>query len=316
MTDEHAAPQRNRSGAPRLIGPDVTRAIGLIGVVVMNYHGYLNGSGAGRHGSFVERVFNTVDGPLTTRFAAVFVLVAGVGVTLLTNRSRVSGDAAAISDDRWRLVRRGTLLYACGAVLEWIWPGTVIFYYGALFVIAAALFTLRSRWLVAIGAAATVIAAGVAWFRVERLNEGDPTSWLDPEPDSPRNLLLRTLFGYTHPLFPWLAFFCAGIVLGRALPLSRPTARLLGLCGAWLVALTYAINAIGLRAVHGDGPSATTWRRLLSTSPWDRGVLYTVGTLGSSLLAFVVVDALAEATATAPPTRWLQHAGQMTLTLY
>ena len=40
--------------------------------------------------------FDPWNGPLSTRFAATFVLVAGVGVTLLTRRSRRSGDAAAV----------------------------------------------------------------------------------------------------------------------------------------------------------------------------------------------------------------------------
>lgn len=41
-TDTHHPEGATSAGAPRLIGLDVTRAIALIGVVVMNYHGYLN----------------------------------------------------------------------------------------------------------------------------------------------------------------------------------------------------------------------------------------------------------------------------------
>ena len=50
---------------------------------------------------------------------------------------------------RWRLARRGVLLYVVGLVLDVIWPGTIIPYYGAMFVGAAAIFTLRTRWIVA-----------------------------------------------------------------------------------------------------------------------------------------------------------------------
>ena len=155
----------------RLVGPDVTRALALVGVVIMNYHGYLNGidAAAGSDATLPQRWFDPWTGVLSTRFAATFVLVAGVGVTLLTQRSRTSvgaaagsgaarGDRAAIRDDRWRLIRRGVLLSAGGFVLDWIWPGTILFFYGAFFIVAALLFTLRTRWLVVVGA--------VSYFRL------------------------------------------------------------------------------------------------------------------------------------------------------
>ena len=105
-----------RAGRARLPGPDVTRAVALIGVVLINYHGYLNGpaAAAAPGSSFATRLFDPWQGVLGTRFAATFVLVAGIGVTLLTNGSRVSGDRVAVRADRWRLVRRGSLLYAAG----------------------------------------------------------------------------------------------------------------------------------------------------------------------------------------------------------
>ena len=75
------------SAARRKPGPDVVRAIALIGVVVMNYHGYLIIRGAVPGTGAVSDFFNPWNGPLSTRFAATFVLVAGVGVTLLTRRA-------------------------------------------------------------------------------------------------------------------------------------------------------------------------------------------------------------------------------------
>src|SRR3712207_5745518 len=107
-------PDGERSSAPpagarrpdRLVGPDVVRGVALIGVVVMNYHGYLNGSGAsaGPGATWAQSLFDPWQGVLSIRFAATFVTVAGIGVSLLTRRSRASGDRALVSADRWRLV--------------------------------------------------------------------------------------------------------------------------------------------------------------------------------------------------------------------
>lgn len=304
----------------RLAGPDVTRAIALIGVVIMNFHGYLNGGDDHVDRSLAERVFDPTDGPLTTRFAATFVLVAGMGVTLLTNRSRLARDRAAIREDQWRLARRGLLLFVFGLLIEWVWQGTILFFYGAFFMVSALLFALRSRWIVVVGTFATLAGAGIAWFRLERGLDGHSTDWLEPQINSPRNLVLRTFVGYTHPLFPWLAFLCAGILLGRVLPrLDELRSRLIGI-GLMLLAGTYLINFVGLRwATHGTtgrDVSVRRWQGLLSTGPFDRGLLYTVGTLGSSIVAYCAISWIAERYPDTTVMRLLRHAGQMTLTLY
>ena len=128
---------------------------------------------------------------------------------------------------RWTLVRRGLALYAFGLLFDEIWPGTILPYYGAMFVIAAGLFTLRSRWVVATGVAAALAGAGIAV-----VGPGTPPRRprhgvaVPARGRSPRTLLFDVFVNGTHPLFPWLAFFCAGIVLGRLLSTDwwRPAA--------------------------------------------------------------------------------------------
>jgi uncharacterized membrane protein YeiB len=313
---DHAPAGRTSAGTPRIIGLDVTRAVALIGVVVMNYHGYLNSGETAGPPTFWDRLFHPWSGVLSTRFAATFVLVAGMGVTLMTNRSRTGGDRRSIANDRWRLFRRGLLLYAGGFVVEWIWSGTIIFFYGAYFMVAAVIFTLRTRWIVTIGALAAVVGAGIAAWRIDRDLSGHSTSWLDPPPDSPRNLLLRTFVGHTHPLLPWLAFLCAGIVLGRHLPrLAELRTRLL-IAALAAVGLTYALNAAVAPSFSSPDVGDARWAVVLSTRPFDRGLLYTVGALGTSVAAFVVISWIAERTPQHVVTVALQRAGQLTLTLY
>jgi uncharacterized protein len=300
----------------RLVGPDVTRALALVGVVVMNYHGYLNGSSAGasRGASLPQRLFDPWHGVLSTRFAATFVLVAGVGVTLLTDRSRTSGDRAAISDDRWRLARRGLLLYAGGFVLDWIWPGTILFFYGAFFLAAAVLFTVRTRWLVVVGASAAIVAAVIAWWVAASTRDGRSVAWLT-SPDtlrtrSPRGLLLDTFVNGTHPLLPWTAFLCAGMVLGRSIGHVR-----LGRVAWWGVgatAVTYLVNHLVTDGRAGDA----VWLEVWSTRPFDRGLLYTIGTLGSAVAAFAVISSLAERFRSTATVRTLQGVGETTLSIY
>lgn len=292
----------------RLAGPDVVRAVALIGVVVMNYHGYLilrdlESGGTYSPTGWLDELFDPWNGPLSTRFAATFVLVAGVGVTLLTRR--VLGDPTRITEMRWRLVRRGVLLYVIGLLLEQIWPGTIIVYYGAMFVLAAGIFTWRSRWIVTVGIAATIAATSLRAWQFDRARDGYSTSWLSqPGDDSIRRYAFDVFVNGTHPLLPWFAFLCAGIVLGRTLvmPWWR---RAAAATGVGLVAVSWLLSVLpttGLQAVA------------VSLNPLDRSAAYVASALGTALLGYVAIDWLAERLPHA--TDPLRRAGQLTLSLY
>ena len=286
-------------------GPDVVRALAMLGVLMMNYHGYLIIRGAQRDGGTLYDLFDPWTGPLSTRFAATFVLTAGVGVTLMTNSS--VGDAERTLEMRWRLVRRGLLLYGVGLLFDFVWAGTILPYYGAMFVLAAALFTLRSRWIALIGVASALAGWALRWWMYERALDDHSTAWLtNPGARSPRGLLFDVFVNGTHPLLPWLAFFCAGIILGRLLDTEwwQPVVAGLG----------FALYAIGTLA----DSSADTDRLLvvLSDDPFNRGLAYTASALGTALIAFVTISWLAERYRTTRLVEILQRAGQMSLTIY
>lgn len=286
-------------------GPDVARAAAMAGVVMMNFHGYLIIRGARRDGNALYDLFDPWTGPLSTRFAALFVFTAGVGVTLMTRSS--IGDPTRTAEMRWRLVRRGLLLYSGGLLFDFVWPGTILPYYGAMFALAALMFTLRSRWLVAIGAGAAVAGWSINWWMFERSLDGESTAWLtDPGPRSPRGLLFDVFVNGTHPLLPWLAFLCAGIVTGRFLATAwwRPAA--VG-TGFGLYSLATIVNTLGR-----DDRSLV----LLSDDPFDRGVVYVASALGTALIAFGAISWLADRFETTGAVDALRRAGQMSLTIY
>jgi uncharacterized membrane protein YeiB len=248
-------------------------------------------------------VFDPFDGPLATRFAATFVLVAGVGVTLLTRSS--IGDPVRTREMRWRLIRRGVALYTLGLVLDEIWPGTIILYYGAMFVLAALIFTWRSRWIVLVGAASALAATSLRLWRFDRVRDGHSTDWLTaPGTGSVRRYVFDLFVNGTHPVLPWFAFMCAGIVLGRALTTTWWRRAAFG-AGLGLVTVAWVLST-----TSADGLLAVA----LSIDPYDRGVAYVASALGSALVAYAALDWAANRFPVA--TEPLRRAGQLTLTLY
>ncbi len=298
---------------PRLAGPDVVRAIALLGVVAMNYHGYLIIRGGERGGSWLADQFDPWTGPLSTRFAATFVLVAGVGITLLTRSSM--DDPGRRRTMRWRLASRGLALYAFGLAFDFIWQGSILPFYGAMFALAAILFMVRSRWVIAIGATAALVGWGIRWWRLERELDGHSTAWLtDPGARSIRGLVFDIFVNGSHPLLPWLAFLCAGIVLGRVLIDGRwqSTWRPITI-GSGLV--LYASATIANDALTGSGTNTAALVRW-SLDPFERGLLYTMSALGTALVAFATVTWLADRFTSSPPVDALRRAGQLSLTVY
>lgn len=289
----------------RLPGVDAVRAIAIAGVVAMNYHTYLNPRLAWRPSdpTILERLLNPMSGPLTTRFAATFVLVAGVGVSLF------AWGKPDLARRRIVLLRRGLLLYGAGSALNWVWPGTILFFYGAYFMVAALVCGWRARHIVALGAGSAVAAAAIESWRTWRELGGHSTSWLSPRPDGPRNLLIRTFVDYTHPLLPWLTFLCLGIVVGRHLGTIDAWRRRAAAAAAGVLAAVVVLRAV-VRPLVTGGDGATLVRAALSTDPYDRGLLFTASAGATALLAFLLVTAIVQRDGA------LARAGRMSLTMY
>ena len=173
--------------------------------------------------------------------------------------------------------------------------------------LAAVLWRLPNRGLFAVGGTAALAGFGLRWLVLERQLDGHATAWLtDPGERSPAGLLIDVLVNGTHPLLPWLAFFCVGIVLGRMLDRAwwRPVAA-----GSGLALFSIA----SMVAVGATGPRREV---LLGSDPWSRSLVYTASALGTALVAFAAVTWLAERFEGSAAIDWLRRAGQLSFTIY
>lgn len=281
----------------------------------MNYHGYLVFRGADPGSGWFAELFDSRTGALSTRFAATFVLVAGVGITLMTRRvvadvaAGIDGAAERLVEMRWRLVRRGLVLYVLGEFLDVIWRGTIITYYGAMFVVAALLFTASTRVVAAVGVVAAIAGSAINIWMVQQRLDGEQVTWLtNPGNSSVRRYVFDLFVNGTHPLLPWLAFLCAGIIVGRLLE----SPRFLTSCAGVGMAL---FGASLVLEPFGDTPLREV---SLSADPISRSLVYVSSALGTALLAFAVISAIVERIEESRPgaTDPLRTAGQMTLTIY
>lgn len=291
-----------RSGLERNRALDATRTVALLGIIVLNYHGYLNrydAIGANKT-NFFARIMDAWNGVLAPS-PVIFVLVSGISCSLLTSARF----------DRWVLVRRGVLLFALGSMFEWVWNGTILPYFGLYFLLASAVSTWSRRNIALTAVFCTVSAAALSLWRFLREEDFHSTSWLSPaHPDSPRNFVFRYFVDYTHPILPWFAFFCVGLLIGRSLPWFFANRTRLFAPLAIAVAAVYTVSTVVRRGTDG------AWQRVTSTDPFERGVLATVGVTLSAVLVLIVVSWIVDAFPRSSVTDVFVRAGQVTLTLY
>jgi uncharacterized membrane protein YeiB len=175
--------------------------------------------------------------------------------------------------------------------------------------------TWSNRSLVAVSAASIAVSTGLSAWRGYQLFEGNFTQWLSPAPNSPRNLLIRTFVDYTHPVFPWITFICAGIILGRNLErLAQLRTRIMLWSGVVLFATFLIRTFVMPDSITSQSDYAL--QRALSTNNHEHSVLHVTSTLAVALIAFCCISFVTDSRVNGRAVTFLARTGQMTLSIY
>jgi uncharacterized membrane protein len=315
----------------RVVAVDASRGVALLGMMAVHVLPEVRPDGS------VSPAFLLAAG----RASALFAVLAGVGLALLSGGSRpVSGRALT-------RVRVSVLVRAAMLVVIGLWLGTldagvavILVYYGVFFVLAVPFLGLSPRTLACLAVATAVLAPLLSHALRASL---PPPSYVVPAPvfferPWPEWLSELTLTGY-YPALPWMAYLFTGLAVGRLVLTERRLAlRLLvgglGLAVAARVLSTVLLGPLGgldaLRAqspdlfglplgtalqtgLFGTTPPGTWWWLAVAT-PHTATPLDLAATIGSSLAVlglFLLV--------LPRPSWWaepLVAMGGMTLSLY
>jgi hypothetical protein len=282
------------------------------------------------------------------RASALFAVLAGVSIALVTGRRRppTGGTRARASAG---LVVRAVLVAAMGLLLGTVDSGiaVILTYYGVLFVLALPFVGLSARALGLLAAGWLVAAPVLSHVIRPALPERQYSSptWEQLVTD-PAGLLAELTFTGYYPAVPWLAYVLAGMAVGRLDLTSRRTATVLAAggavaaVGATVVSRTLTARPSVQQALLTDPPApdadaaalldriaaglpGTTptdgaWQWLLVVAPHTATPFDLLQTTGSALL--VVGLALLALAVLGPggqrATAVFFGAGTMTLTLY
>ncbi len=302
--DKHA----KRQTTSRIIGYDFARALAVLGMIIVNFKIVMNASEAGA--DWLIRLVGLLEG----RAAATFVVLAGVGLALLSRRARLAGDQDGISNNRRTLLKRALFLFVVGLLYTPIWPADILHFYGIYIAIGAFLLAAsdRSLWMwIGVFAAGFVVMMFV--FDYEQGWDWNTLAYTDFW--TPVGMARHLFFNGFHPVFPWTAFLLAGMWLGRQDMGNPATRRQILFIGVGAVILAEAASALLIQSVIPD-LGVETAESLFGTQPMPPMPLYLLGGGGT---AFAVIALSIMLTNRLAGARWLEpfiSVGQLALTIY
>ena len=193
----------------RIAGYDFARSLALFGLVAANFS-------SGVQIDEFEFIRPYLRALMQHGVIATFLVLGGVGISLLTQRIRVRNDSHGSSGSRKQLIKRAGGLLVVGICCNLIWHTSLLSLYSIYIIIGALLVTVSNRWLWSL-VFACIATFAVFTFSVdgfvgsyeitlmEQLGASNP--WTVEDID-----LYQIRF---HSRFSWMAWLLIGMWLGR-----------------------------------------------------------------------------------------------------
>lgn len=261
----------------RLLGVDVARAFAIIGMLAVHL-------GPRDITDLGGRLYALPHG----RASILFVLVAGIGVALLSGRAEGRFDA------RLKLASFAILLLPLGLALQRLdhSVAVILHHYGALYLVGILALGVPRRAILALAAGVSILGplAYLAGRMLAPAFFGRRTVELG---DGPGEVALGLLVSGPYPLIVWSAPLLWGLWIGR-LDLRDGAVRMrLIAIGAGLALLGLVLAEI-LVPLFGEPGSVRDWRHVLTHTPHSQMPFWLMSALGSAMAVLGAALVLAD----------------------
>jgi len=283
----------------RMEGIDIARAFAILGMMFVNYSKVFQVESVSR----VAHFFVGLEG----RAAAVFMVVAGIGVGLLCKRGvdkKLYG----------QLIKRSLYLWVLGLILFTVfeWTADILHYYG-LFMLLILPFLNAGKKAIGLGIALTLIVSTVLQLSQNYLMGWDFTNLKYVDFWTLEGFFRNLTFNGFHPLFPWFSFMLIGLLLSK-MPLGESNYQK----KLMIFGLGLALVAEALSIVLSEFVLKGHWLiDFVQTKPMPPNLLYIAASTGWAIafISFCIwaAEALSDKRALLDP---LIFTGQMSLTHY
>lgn len=190
----------------RIIGIDVARALAIIGMILVNFKVVFGDSGQ----TWIKEFANIFDG----KAAATFVVLAGIGIALMTNSAIKNNDQVKLKIARIRILKRAVFLFFVGLSYISIWPADILHFYGIYMLITVVLLTYKQKTILISGIC--IVLVYPLLMTILNYETGWNFTTLEYQNFWTFKGFMRNLFvnGF-HPIMPWTAFMLFGYWFGK-----------------------------------------------------------------------------------------------------
>ena len=300
------------SGAAyRITGYDFARSFAILGMAVINF-------------IFLMADFTRCSPPakfliylIYGKASAMFVILAGIGISLLSARARLNRSVQELTRLRHMLLKRSLFLFITGLCFTAVWPADILHFYGIYIAVGAFLMGVEDRCLLKSAAAFALFFTALLFFLNYEIDMGwelidDFGNW------KPQTFVRNLFFNGYHPVFPWTAFLLLGMWFGRQNVSNsgfRKKVLAIGCTVFCAVELLSRLIAPLLSDItKGSSPGIPAM--LLQTSPMPPSPFYLISSGAASLMMITVCISLTEQQRVSRYLKPFAAAGQLSLTLY
>jgi uncharacterized protein len=286
----------------RIIGFDLARAYAIFGMYIVNFN-FSFGS-IWQTTEPLGRFLNLFTGNST----AIFILLAGMGVSFLTGRETYNNDEKAALKSR--ILKRSWFLFALGLLLYNWWPGDILHFYGGYMHIAALMVFLPRRYYLWLSFAAIIIFH-ILLFIIPIETGWDFTTFRYTDFWTITGFLRNTLYNGWNAIFPWLAYFMGGMWLGRLNWQDNLVKRNVFIIGFALFSVFQALRYMVTIHYFND-----FWSSYIMSEYFPAYIPFMMITAGFAFMVLSICMYIGEKFSTSLIIGSLAKTGQLTLTLY
>jgi uncharacterized protein len=285
----------------RVIGFDLARAYAIFGMFIVNFN-FCFGSIMAPVGA-LGRFLNVFTGNST----AIFIICAGMGVSLMTRTSHTVGERLQAKS---KILKRSWFLFGLGLLLYNWWPGDILHFYGGYMHLAAFILFVPRRFYLLV-AASTVLIFHLLLLVIPIATSWDFQTAKYADFWTPVGFLRNTFYNGWNSIFPWFAYFATGMWLGRLNWQLKVTKRNILLVGLLMFVV---VKALRLMVSQGyfDGLSAN----YIMAEYFPPYLPFVMITIGFALIVLPLCMYIGEKFSGNKLVLALQSTGQMTLSHY
>lgn len=263
----------------RIIGLDIARAFAIFGMMCVNYKVIFN-QDLVKYAS-VKSILALLEG----RAAAVFLILAGIGIGLMTQKGYVSNNKKLRKRNQAIILKRVLFLFVIGFAFYflWGWDADILHYYGVYMLLIIPLLYGSKKQLINVFLMVMVFSFLMQiLLNYESGWDFSTLKYLDI--NSGLGFIRNTFFNGFHPVFPWFAFMIIGLLISRYNIRDLKVQKMSFKIGLLLASITEVLSFL-LLVIFKHTEVAVYF---FDTKPMNPSVLYVIASSGWAI-AFISI---------------------------